>query len=173
MKQVRRPYSKVGFQEENALKEDFMTLNHNFLRKWQIFGKRKANKTQRNFGVFGSRRIPSMFYMKSFSRKTRSKGSKTFPKQENFLQKDPRKNSQRGFPRFSKNSFKEKWPFPKSFLKKILESLCENPLKKHQKRPLQKSSKSPPFSQHKSPFYRRRFRKYFQIKNLFSKKTQE
>ena len=169
MKQVRRPYSKVGFQEENALKEDFMTLNHNFLRKWQIFGKRKANKTQRNFGVFGSRRIPSMFYMKSFSRKTRSKGSKTFSKQKKLSSKDPRKNSQRGFPRFFKNSFKEKCPFPKS--------LSENPPQESPKSSLQKSSKSPlkvpPFSQHKSPFYRRRFRKYFQIKNLFSKKTQE
>ena len=142
------------------------------------FGKRKSKQNTKKLWVFGSRKISLTFLHEIFLKKNHSKSSKTFPKQENFLQKNLRKNSQRGFPRFSKNSFKEKCPFPKSFLKKMLKSLSENPSKSLPKSPpkkkiIQSPLKVPPFSQHKSPFYRRRFRKYFQIKNLFSKKTQE
>ena len=149
MKYARRPYSKVAFQEENVLKEDCMTLNHNFLRKWQIFGKRKANKTQRNFEVFGSRKIPSMFYMKSFSRKTRSKGSKTFPKQENFLQKIQGKILKEGFQDFPRTPSKKNAPFPKSFLENPQKFIRKSPkilLKNHQKVSPRITKESPLFT---------------------------
>ena len=113
--------------------------------------------------------------MKSFS-KTHSKGSKTFPKQENFLQKDPRKNSQRGFPRFFKNSFKEKCPFSQKFsIKKILKSFIR---KSPQEAPktsspkiIQKSSKSPPFSQHKTILLQRKISKIFSNKKPFQQEN--
>ena len=158
------------FQEEKPLKRGCMTLNNNFLWKWQIFDKRKNKQNTRKLWVFGSKKISSTFLHEIFLKNPFKKVPKLFPPKKNLSSKRSKKKIlKEGFQKFSKNSFKEKCPFPKSSLK-ILKSLSEN---------LQKSSskiikKSPPesqksllFSQHKPPFYRRRFRKYFQTKKPF------
>ena len=44
MKQARRPYSKVAFQEENALKRDCMTLNNNFCENDRFLAREKSNQ---------------------------------------------------------------------------------------------------------------------------------
>ena len=62
MKYARMPYSKVVFQEENALKRDCMTLNNNFCENNRFLVREKAIKTRRNFGFLDLEKIPSTFF---------------------------------------------------------------------------------------------------------------
>ena len=147
-----------------------MTLNNNFCENNKFLVREKAIKTQRNFRSSDLEKNSINTFTWNLSQKPIQKVPKLFPNKKNFLQKDPRKNSQRGFPKSSKSSFKEKCPFPQKFSKNPQKFIRKSPKilsKNHPKSPLQKSSKSPLLSQHKSPFYRRRFRKYFQIKKPF------
>ena len=134
--------------------------------KWQIFGKRKANKTQRNFGFSDLEKIPLTFLHEIFLKNSFKRFQNFSQTRKTFFKKIQGKILKEGFQDFSKTPSKKKMPFSQKFFSK-------NP-QRFIRKSLQKSPpKVSPFSQYKSPFYRERFRKYFQIKNLFSKKTKE
>ena len=50
MKYARMTYSKVVFQEENALKRDCMTLNNNFCENDRFLAREKQTKHKETLG---------------------------------------------------------------------------------------------------------------------------
>ena len=95
-----------------------------------------------------------------------------FQTKKTFFKRSKEKFS-KGVSKIFQELLQRKMPFSQKFIRKSPSRITKKFSPKIIPKVLQKSSKVLLFSQHKSPFYRRRFRKYFQIKNLFSKKTQE
>ena len=96
MKYARMPYSKVVFQEENALKRDCMTLNNNFCENDRFLAREKAIKTQRNFGFSDLEKI-SLTFLHEIFLKTNSfkKFQKLFPNKKTFFKRSKEKFSKR------------------------------------------------------------------------------
>ena len=147
---------RLIFQEEKALKRGCITLNNNFLWKWQIFGKRKnKQKTQGNFGFLDLEKSHQHF-TQNLSQKSIQKVPKTFFK-KTFFSKDPRKNPPRGSPKFPKDSFKENCP---KSLPKILQ-------KKIAPKSFQKSPKVPLFTTQTTIFIEEDFESAFKQEKTF------